>query len=179
MSIGRNGTGEVNMKNETIINVPEIQDKIKTKHDDFLSNFDGAIQKVAADNRLLTDMIFSRLYRITLCFQQERVIDSIQAIEGYPKKLILRKEGFDNYVHITTNGHMVRIDGYIYDPNSFISDISVAGKNYQRVDEEGYDWTAFAEELLDYIHLSVYARKEALETKISGMFSPSSPSKNK
>jgi len=159
------------MKNETIINVPEIQEKIRIKHENFLSSFGGAIQKVAADNRLLTDMVFSRLYRIALCFQQEGVIDSIQTTEGYPKKLILRKEGFDNYVNITTNGHMVRIDGYVYDPNNSISDISVAGKNYRSVDEEGYNWTMFADELLDYIHLSVYARKEALETKISGIFS--------
>ena len=157
------------MKNETPINVPEIQEKIKLKHSVFLKKFGSVIQKVAADHRLLTDTIFSRLYRIALCFQQEGVIDSIQTTEGYPKKLVLRKEGFDNYVTVTTNGHIVRIEGYVYEPNDFISDAAIPGKSYHGIFEEGYDWTGLAEDLLDYIHLSIYARKEALETKISGM----------
>lgn len=157
------------MNKEVIINVPKIQKEIKKRHQKFIGEFDAAIQKVVADKRLLTDVIVSRLYRIVICFQQEGIIDMVQIHDQYPKKLTLRKNGFDNYVHIITNGHMIRIEGFVCDFDDFISDMVLPGKNYRNTDEEDYNWIEFALELLDYIHLSIYGRKEALEVKINGM----------
>lgn len=158
------------MQNNPLIDVPKIEEIIDSKHKKFIGEFGPEIDKVVADKRLITDIIFSRIYLVLLCFQKSQVIDTIKISEGYPKEITLRKQGFDNHVHILTNGHQIRLEGYAYDSSDFNSDIAYPSKTYRKVNEEKYDWTKFAEELLDYIHASIYDRKDVVETKMSGIF---------
>jgi hypothetical protein len=155
------------------LNIPQIQKEIKEKHKDFISKLGPQIQKVVADNRLLTDLIATRLYHILLCFREEGIIDEIQQSQGYPRKLTLSKKGFDNYVYVITNGRIIRVEGYNSVGDDFRSDVQLPGKNYHGVDHEVYNWENFSMELLDYIHSSIYDRKDALETKINGMLTQS------
>ena len=158
------------MQNNPPVNVPEIHRLVSEKHIAFISDYGPEIEKAVADKRLLTDIIYSRLYRILLCFQEIGVIDDIKTSDKYPKEITLSKKGFDNYVHVLTNGHMIRFEGYAYNLNDFASDIAYPAKTYRNVDEEGYDWTNFSVELLDYIHGSIYDRKSAVNVKMSGIF---------
>jgi len=158
------------MQQDPPVDVPKIEALIFEKHKKFIDEFGPLTEKVAADKRLITDIIFSRLYRILLCFQKVGAIDDVHSCDGYPREITLRKKSFDNYVHILTNGHMIKLEGYSHNHNDFASDVAYPSKIYNNVNEENYDWTKFSEELLDYIHASIYDRKDAAETKITSMF---------
>jgi len=125
-----------------------------------------------ADNRLLTDLIATRLYHILICFRKEEIIDDIDQSDDYPKKLTITKKGFDNYVNVITNGRKVRVEGYNIDSDNFMSGHLLPGKDFYEVDDIEYDWENFSIELLDYIHVSIYDRKDALEATISGSLGP-------
>jgi len=159
------------MKQMPPINIPKIQNDIRVRHKEFIKGLGPQIQKAVADNRLLTDLISTRVYHILLCFREEGIIDEIITSNNYPKKHTLMKSGFDNYVYILTNGHMIRIEGYNMSGDDFRSDVQLPGKDHYGVDHQNYDWEKFAMELLDYIHVSIYDREDALEAKISGLIS--------
>jgi hypothetical protein len=158
------------MKQMPPLNIPKIQQEVRAKHEKFIKNLGPQIQKVTADNRLLTDLMATRIYHLLLCFREEGVIDEVKQSNSYPKKLTISKKGFDNYVYVITNGRTIRIEGYNFISDDFKSDVQLPGKNYHAVDDMSYDWDNFAMELLDYIHGSIYDRKEALEVKITGVF---------
>jgi len=151
------------------LNIPKIQEKIKIRHQKFIEALGPQTIKVAADNRLLTDLIATRTYHLLLCFREQGIIDDIQQSDLYPRKITISKKGFNNYVYILTNGHTIRIEGYNCDGNDFRSDVQLLGKNYYEVDNTRFDWDKFAMELLDYVHSSIYDSKDALEVKINGV----------
>jgi len=123
-------------------------------------------------------LISTRVYHILLCFREEGIVDEIKNANSYPNKITLKKNGFDNYVHVLTNGRTIRIEGYNFINDDFRSDIQLPGKNYYSVNDMTYDWENFSMELLDYIHTSIYDRKDALEVKIKGVLDePSSLTK--
>jgi len=149
------------------INIPKIQLEVRKRHGDFIGKYGSLIQKVVADNRLLTDLVASRLYHILLCFKEEHIVDDVKQGDGYPRKIVITKNGFDNYVNIITNGKKVRVEGYNIDNDNFMSGLQLPGQNFHGVDDVDYDWEKFSIELLDYIHASIYDRKDALEATIS------------
>ena len=158
------------MKQETLVNVPEIQKNIKEIHEKFIKQYSPQIEKVSADNRLLADIILTRLYRVAICFKVEGVIDNIKIEEQSPcKKILLQKNGYDNYVYMVTNGKSILLEGYDRASNDFLSDMMFIKKRFDNIHDD-YDWTAFSKELLDYIHSTIYFRKEAAETKMNTMF---------
>ena len=159
------------IKKESLINVPEIQNIIRETHKDFMERYAPQIDKVAADHKLLSDIIYTRLYRILICFKEEGVIDDIILEKQTPyKKICIKKNGYDNYVHVVTNGLSIIFEGFNASANDFFTDIMFIKKRFDDVHNDDYDWTEFSKELIDYIHNTIYFRKEAVETKIGAMF---------
>jgi hypothetical protein len=154
---------------EPLIDVPEIYKRITEKHEAFIKSFGPQIQKVVADHRLQTDIVLARMYRIVICFKEAGIFDDAIIRDTYPLKSInLSKKGFDNYIILTTNGQSVMIEGFGY-TLGFGSDVTLAKKRIDGVQDEDYDWTDFAMELLDHIHMAIYERKKACETKIDSL----------
>jgi len=156
---------------DAIINVPEIQEVIRKSHKEFIEAYGSLVEKVVADNRLFADVISARLYRIAVCFKEERIIDEIQMLSNGPcKKMRLTKSGCDNTIYVITNGKSIMLEGIGYALSDFMSDPVIRKKRIDGVQKEDYDWTIFAKNLLDYIHEVIYERKEAAETKVEEMF---------
>ena len=158
------------MSNEQIINIPEIQQEIRNKHKKFLDKFGSLPQKVAADHRLLADKILSKLFRIVVCFKEEKIIDNAKIVEnGLLKKIYIKKDGYDNYIYIITNGISVALEGYNYSYNDFASDVNVLKKRFDNINDEDYNWIDFSSQLLDHIHSVIYERQESAETHLESM----------
>jgi len=157
--------------NEPIINVPEIQNVIREKHQKFLDELGPQAEKVAADQKLKADVIMARIFRITVCFKEEDIVDSVKIVEQVPLNVVcLQKTGYDNYINVVTNGDIILLKGYGRSISDFQSDVEMPVRRFRNVQDENYDWLKFADELLDYIHIVIYERKEAAESKIENMF---------
>lgn len=158
------------MNNKVLIDIPEIQKFVKEKHNMFLKNYGTQIDKIVADHKLMIEVILARIYRIAMCFQEEKVIDTIDIVDAYPlKSMRLSKRGFDSYIIITTNGESVIIEGFGY-ILGVTSDIILPKIKIDNINKKEYDWTTFAQELLDYIHMVIYERQKACETKLNDLF---------
>ena len=164
------------MASETLINIVDIQREIRKAHTEFMNNFGPQVEKVVADQRLMSEIIFARLYRILICFKEEGIIDDYSIVQLVPfKKLQLSKMGYNSYVYVSTNGLSIILEGYGTTSSDFTSDVTMPKKEFRGVQNKDYDWTVFSKELLDYIHSIIYERKEAAETKINTMFEGSFP----
>jgi len=162
------------MASEPLINIVDIQKGIKKAHAVFMDNYGPQIEKVVADQRLMSEIIFARLYRILICFKEENIIDDYSIVREMPfKKLQLSKKGYNSYIYVSTNGSSIILEGYGFSLSDFTSDVTILKKKFRNVQEGTYDWTQFSKELLDYIHSVIYERKEASETKINTMFEKS------
>ena len=159
------------MKSNILINVPQIEKNIKEKHGKFIKSLGGHVEKVVADQRLMIDIIFSRIYRVLICFRETKIIDEITFIEQMPLKTIrIYKIGYNNYVHIITNGHAIMLEGHGFSGSENLTfDMLHLRETINGVDSENYNWTDFSMHLLDYIHSIIYERKSALDTKINSI----------
>lgn len=159
-----------------ILNIPVIQEEIHKKHQNFLKEYGGAIEKVMADHKLFADIALAKLHRILIIFKEEKVIDEIQIHEKGPYKyVLLYKTGCDTYINLETNGIVIAIQGYTYQGNDFNSDFGHNKKIIKGVNESDFDWANFSDQLLDYIHGTIYERKEVIEQKIKGIFKDNIP----
>lgn len=155
---------------ETLLDIPAIQSYIHNKHQTFLKDYGSNSEKVMADHQLFADIIGARIYRLALIYKEEKVIDDVVLSEKGPiKNLQLTKKGNPTSINIETNGIVVIIRGISYDM-TFDHDFLWPKRKYFEVNNSDFDWAKFSEELLDYIHVTIYGRKEAIESRISGIF---------
>lgn len=158
------------MKNSEILNVPAIQKSIRECHQKFLKDYGSAIDKVLADRRLFSDIILTKMYRIALIFREEKIIDDIKISEvGFCKKITITKTSCNDYVDIVTNGESIVMEGFSY-TTGFDTDSSHAKESFRYVNSDDFDWVAFSNKMLDYIHTAIYERKAASETRFNSMF---------
>jgi len=161
------------MKNPTqnILDIPTIQQEIKTKHQKFTKKYGAEIEKVFADHRFSICYMVAKLSRIAEVLREEGVIDKIVVNNTQPiTEIRLWKEGMVTYLNIYTNGRTILLKGYSY--STGFGDIESSSRRYSEVDSNDFDWVKFSGELVDYIHSTLYERKEVLETKISLMLEP-------
>lgn len=157
-------------RNDKILDIPKIQNHIREKHSEFIKQYASQVEKVMADHKLLSDIITAKLYRIAICFKEERVIDDIRIFDSGPgRKLTLLKNGSATYIDIRTNGKMIILEGYTYS-QGMSSDCSSLSEKFYNVDVSDFDWVGFSSKLLDYIHKIIYGRQEALEEKVRSIF---------
>lgn len=164
-----------------ILDIPQIQSNLKKKHGQFVSKYSGQIDKVLADQKFLVDIVFAKLYRIMICFKEERVVDDIVMRDNAPcKTMTLTKNSSRTYVDIKTNGKTIVLEGFSYG-HGFESDINVdiPIKRFYNVDSEDFDWVDFSDKLLDFIHYTIYDRKEVLEQKVKEYFFSDDATKRK
>lgn len=160
------------MSKETILDVPSIQKSIHNKHEKFVKEFGPASEKVMADHRLFADLVMAKLYRIALIFSEEKVIDEVKMVEdGYNRGICLSKAGNVTYVKVATNGLVIVLEGFTY-TTGFDTDFQWPKEKFFHVNSDDFDWLDFSIKLLDYIHSTIYERKEAIETRLNGMFQP-------
>ncbi len=153
-----------------VLNVPAIQKEIREKHQIFIEKYSGTLEKVMADHRLFADIILAKLHRILVIFKEEKVIDDIKMIDQGPyKKIILCKNGYDTYVEMETNGKVIKLQGFTY-TTGFDSDFRHQDQIFSNANDEEFNWSNFCLELLEYIHGTIYERKEVAEQMLKGMF---------
>ena len=161
------------MKKETILNVPAIQKNIHTQHGKFIKEYGNAVEKVIADHRLFADLVMTKIYRLALIFKEEKVIDEIKMTENGPyREICLSRAVNTTYVNITTNGLVIVLEGYTY-TTGFDTDFQWPRQKFYSVNENEFDWEVFSAKLLDYIHNTIYERKEAMEARLHGIFEES------
>lgn len=147
---------------KNILNIPKICKLIREKHNEFISNVGSLPDKISADKRLEEERVAAKVEAILDCFKREKIIDKV-VIEEVPNKLfILIKNGLNEYVGISVKERNITIPDF--SRNSRGSAFPL--KEIKDIDVDTYDWVGFAGELLDYIHSSIYSRKEAIQTKI-------------
>lgn len=153
-------------KSEDILNVPEIQKQISTKHKSFIKEYGNEIDKVMADHRLIADIILTKLYRIALIFKEERIVDEVQISDnGAIKNLLLKKNGSLSQIEIRTNGLSIALNHYSIKRNDFFNEY-ISTKSFDNVGDIDFDWIDFSKKLLDLIHSSIYNRQEVAEAKV-------------
>jgi hypothetical protein len=154
-------------KQKIIIDVPSINKTIHNIHHKFIKNHASNIEKVIADHSLLSNVVCARISKVLECFKLEKIIDNISVIDQNPlKKICVRKNGFDNSVDIITNGTTIILCGTGYSLG--LGDV-FAKIRFDNVQNEDFDWTNFAKELVDYIHCIIYNKSEVIETSINNL----------
>lgn len=155
---------------QNIMDIPAIQKEVSSRHQKFIKKYGGEIEKVFADHKLFVDIIVAKLHRIAIVLKEEGVINKVVINNNEPiAEIRLWKDGMISYLNMSTNGRSILLKGYSYS-TGFSGDIECLAKRYNDVDNENFDWVKFSCELVDYIHSTLYERKEVLETKISSMF---------
>ena len=146
------------------VDILKIKDNISKKHNEFIQNLGCHIDRILAEHNLTMELTFTRIMFICEAFQELKIIDKIKTKKETPaRKVYLSKDGYDNYVCVSTNGDKIILDGasYLTSMNGFAQDkIILDGAN-----TDDFDWIKFADELLMVIHGIIYERKEAVETK--------------
>jgi len=154
-----------------ILDVPKIQKEVKKRHGEFIKEYASEIDKTWADHKLFTDIMLAKINRIALIFKEEGVVDEIKMGEnGSVKELCLYKNGCRTYVRVATNGKDIYMEAYTWTSSDFVSDFKMPSEKMFSIDREKFDWIDFSKKLLDYIHTTIYDRKEVVETRLEGMF---------
>jgi hypothetical protein len=154
-----------------LLNIPQIQNDIRIKHQKFIRDFGLAAEKVMADHSLLADQIMAKLHRIVLLFREEHIIDDIKIDFSGPCKIMeISKLGNYTRVDLTTNGSVILLEGSTYNMSwDKGTDFQWPKERFLDVNNDEFDWVNFSSKLLDYIHKTIYDRKEAAEAKLEGM----------
>lgn len=157
-------------KKINLMDLPSIQNTIIEKHRAFLDNYSFEIDKVAADHRAFSELIFARLFRVLITFKEASIIDEVNIINKHPLQgARILKNRLNNYVEIVTNGKGIVLQGFGYVFDDFQSDITFPKVKIDDVRGEEYDWADFSMKLLDYIHVVIYQRQEACEAKLDNV----------
>jgi len=167
------------MKNHNnILDIPLIQSEIGSRHRKFIKEYGSASVKVISDHRLFMDIVMAKVNRILLIFREENVIDEIKDIESGPyKKICISKINNPTYVNLSTNGTIILLEGFTYYAG-FDPDFQWPKERFFKVNHDDFSWVDFSSKLLNYIHMTIYDRKEAMETRLRGMFEKEELEKN-
>lgn len=156
-------------KQVSIIDIPEIQKYVKTKHRKFLKDVGIFSRKIAVDHQLHLTRLVAKISRVIECFVEEKVIDefipySLPYADGeYVRAFSLRKKDFSESVYLWTDGKLVVLGD---------SRLPITNADYEvirNIDLDKFDGVAFAKTLLDYIHKKIYSRRESYEQRVFGI----------
>jgi len=157
---------------QNILDIPRIQEEVRSKHKRFVKAYGKEIEKVFADHKLGVDLIVAKIHRIAIVLKEEGVIDKIVINNEEPFASIkMWKEGMISYLKVLTNGKQILLKGYSY-ALFYGSDIESPSHRFVNVDQDDFDWVRFSCDLVDYIYAVLYERKEVIDTKMSSMFEP-------
>ena len=157
------------MSKINLIDLPIIQDQIIKKHREFLDKYSMEVDKVVADNRAITDLTFAKMHRLLVSFKEAGVVDELRVLPNkHPLQGVrIMKNALNNYIEVITNGKCIMAQGFGYVADDFQSDSIFPKIRANDVCNQEYDWSDFAMQLLDYIHIVIYQRKDACETKMN------------
>lgn len=156
------------MKKSIVIDVPEIQKLIKSKHKKFLKDVGIFSRKISEDHQLFLTRLVARITRIIECFVEEKIIDEFTpynlpyADSEYVSAFCLRKKDYYESIYLWTDGNIIVLgDSRLPLTNSGCESI-------RNIDIDNFDGIEFANILLDFIHRKIYSRKESYEQRIFG-----------
>lgn len=158
------------MNKSIVINVPEIQKQIKSKHKKFLKEVGVFSRKISQDHQLYLTRLVARVTRILECFVEEKIIDqfspyAVPYADGeYIRAFCLRKNEFADSVYLWTDGKIV-----ILGDSRFPITADASCEIIRNINLDNFDGVEFSETLLDYIHRKIYSRKESYEQRVFGI----------
>jgi hypothetical protein len=152
------------MSNQFINNISK---KIDEKHDKFLNSVGEIPYKVSADYQLLLTEVTSKITLISTILKNKSVISDIKSLEyGEYNKITLSKTGLDFKVEILTNGTSILMksaNGMLDGDTIFMS------RQWYHPTKDGWDWEDFAEQLIDFIHYTMYKLQKSEEVNFDAL----------
>lgn len=154
----------------SVLNIPQIQNRISTAHDEFIKAVGHMPDKLTADHQLILKRMATRIEAIMICFTNSNVISNWTSGYGDDDlscyRFKLTKDGYDRAVYVWTDGITVSIARGNYPSSSGLNlDDGVVIRN---IDFDNYNWLEFVDKLLHFIHKVTYARAKSFEAKIFG-----------
>lgn len=157
------------MKKSTVINVPEIQKYLKTKHTKFVKDVGIFSSKISQDHQLSLTRLVARVTRVIECFVEAGIIDQFSpynlpyADSEYTRAFCLKKKDFSDSVYLWTDGKIIILG------DSKLPMSEVGCESIRNVDPDNFDGVEFTKTLLDYIHRKIYSRRESYEQRVFGI----------
>jgi len=151
-----------------IIDVPRIIKNIREHHRSFLDKYGALSDKAIADNMVRLEYVWNKILLVSKCFSDEGIIGKFEDVSTESSYCVLKIYGNNplSHIYILTNGSLIvfkdagfYIDGKLQTP--FVEVL-------YDVNDTNYDWVAFADKLLYYIHETIYSRRQAVEISIFG-----------
>jgi len=149
------------------IDIQKIRDKVSGKHKDFIEKAGGQSRKLGADYTYNLERINAKIRLILNIFKEENIIsetieDDRVALERANRSFQLIVNGYEKTSLIEHSDRIITIN-----------DLSCKAFENDREtiiveDIDAYDWEDFANRLLNYIHQTIYMRKESYALKIWG-----------
>ena len=152
-----------------ILDIVSIKRSIRKKHKSFIDNVGYIPDMLDADFTLRMARVSSKIFAILRCFQDEKIVDSIteEPTTSMYVSYCLSKCGYSSKINVMTDGRIITFKDL-----DFSIDIGMGKSFYVKKDIEcnvdEYDWDEFSNDLLDYIHIVIYRRKESLGVKVFG-----------
>jgi hypothetical protein len=143
--------------------IPILTEKIRSKHEKFLGEAGEIPYKVSADYALLLASVTSKISLVVSILKSECVIDvDVPEYFGDYNTFLLSKKGLDFKVKIITNGTSIIMSAY--GPINSM-DLDKVEQWYEP--KKGvWDWGGFANEIVDFIHYTMYRSQKVEEIDI-------------
>jgi hypothetical protein len=146
------------MDSEQIQNISE---KISEKHTKFLKSVGEIPYRISADYVLFLTMVSTKINLIANLLREREVIDGFKMEgSGECNKITLSKSGLDFKVEVLTNGTAIclrSVNGMLDNDSIFMT------KQWYHPKKSGWDWEDFTEQLVDFIHYTMYKSQKAEE----------------
>lgn len=156
------------------INIDKVKGIIREKHTAFMKKWGHLIEKTEADSNLKLVKIDSKLKLIFKCLKEETVID------GYKTFLIHEEKVQDATSYVAyclyKNNHNIEVvatnDGIILISGRGASELGLASRfeneHISCSDADTFEWNDFAITLVEFIHSSIYRRKDLAMCNLFG-----------
>jgi len=152
------------MQNKSI---DKIAKKIKEKHKQFLSQVGEIPYKVSADHALLLTMVSTKISLIATLLRDSEVIDDFKwTNHGEYNEILLFKRGLDFKINLVTDGKAI-----LMKPASYLIEVDsdFLPKQWYKPSKEGWDWEDFTEQLMDFIHFTMYKSQKSEEIDLDDL----------
>ncbi len=147
-----------------ILDIPKIRKTLRKKHKTLMDKIGDTANMLSADHELVISRITSKISVILDVFIHEKIIDTVEpVVDSYYTGFHILKNGFRKSVYIWTDGE----DIFIRDSSFSIKygSISPTLKTIKVADLDEEKFEDFANELCDYIHITIYNSLNALDAK--------------
>jgi len=144
------------------IDYVEIENKLKTKHDEFIKSLGSFSDKTINDHFLIAETINARIFQIGTGLKRIKAIDNLERIE---KNALVgtRLQKYKRFaIDILTDGDNIVLNFEGIPQNNNLVDTL----RFNNALSSDFDWENFAIHLLDFIHANFYERSKAAEVKV-------------